>query len=364
MSSSFTKDFTEEILLPDSIEIPGSQEDKVDTLLETHETGHLPERLRNLEEIFNETYDAVYAGESAGYFEDPDVDLAFQQWAIKRDEALNRSQFVTFGTFLPAYDLALAYNSSDQRYLKRFDTLEGRPTPAQTLLLGCSSITTAQEYIAMMKSINANTTTHIIDINPTIVSTLKRSCADFSLKNFENNEPIVSFYNNLFEPISFAANTDNFEAADATKLEESNLPDESQDAVFTSMLIGNLLSSDDPETAILNLFKGVATKLKEGGQFIMIEDLSDQEQIDLCEIAHKVGLRIDGPQGRNTKAPMIKGGRQSINGTIEHLNNEFDDRRWERSYRMRIPSDHLYSGKGFDTDNSQNTGVSLMIFRK
>jgi hypothetical protein len=375
MSSPAVFDINEygDIHLDASIETPSTLEDKVSTLSYIHGTGRLPENFEHLTEFFDRTYDAVYDGESTGYFEDPDLDLAFQQFAIKRDEDLNRSQVITFGTFLPAYNLAMVYRQgSQERYLGRFN---GEQEVAQTLLLGCSSITSAQEYMAMVKTVNPNAVANIVDINPTIIETLKATSGEFSLDQSSQNQAINTllipeedqdFYEEP-QPTVFRNDVSNFSALDATNLAESNIPDGSQDMIFTSMLVNNLLTSGKAEQALSGLFNGVAAKLKPGGRFVLVESLSTQEMIDLDQYAYLAGLSIQGPQGRNTKAEMIKKGRKSINQTLKELEYEFDEDHWEKDNRNKsisYPPDNLYGGRGFATRNEQQTGVSLLIFEK
>jgi len=157
-------DLIEVVELPKDIIVPETQRGVVETAKHIFATGELPQQFEQLGQLLEGLYNSSYEEGRNIDVEPSVIDLLFQQYAIKKDEVLKRNRFNTFGLYGLSYLDGLATNPSEsQRFVRKNPFNDRQPT---ALLLGCSSITSADQFCQFIKAMNPEAQVVIADIDP------------------------------------------------------------------------------------------------------------------------------------------------------------------------------------------------------
>ncbi len=231
-------DLIEVVSVPEDMVVPETSKDIVKTAKHIFTTGGLPQQFDQLGQFLESLYVTSYEERRNIDVEPSAIDLLFQQYAIKRDEALERNGFNTFGLYALSYLDGLATNPDKaRRFIRKAPAGGHQPT---ALLLGCSSITSAVQFDRFIKAMNPEARVVIADIDPLSCQLTKESGAD-----------VVQL--------------------DAQKiaLKEMNV-----DLVATNFLIYHLrdrLGAD--KDTLANIMKEAARVLTRSGRVVMVEQL-------------------------------------------------------------------------------------------
>lgn len=227
---------------------PETSSKVIETARHIFTTGELPQQFEQLEGFFEELYSTSYEEERSFDVEPFDIDLLFQQYAIKRDEVLGRNGFNTFGLYALSYLDGLATNTDKaKRFLREKPGDDHQPT---ALLLGCSSITTAVQFNEFVKAINPKARAVIADIDSTACQLAK-----------ESETEVVQL--------------------DAQKIA---LPEMTVDFIATNFLIFHLRDRlNAGQDTLANIMLESARILTRSGRIVMVEQLlsrSDEEWLN------------------------------------------------------------------------------------
>ncbi len=236
---------TEVVKLPEDVTAPETPQEIVETAKHIFTTGGLPQQYEQLGQFLEGLYTSSYEERRNIDVEPFAVDLLFQQYAIKRDEALGRNGFNTFGLYALSYLDGLATNlDKARRFVRESSSKSHQPT---ALLLGCSSITSAVQFNQFVKAMNPEARVVIADIDPLACQLAKESGA-------------------------------NVVQLDAQKIA---LEDMSIDFVATNFLVYHLRDRlGANKDTLANVMKEAARVLTRSGRVVMVEQMltrSDEE---------------------------------------------------------------------------------------
>lgn len=176
---------TDKVVVPENIENrPETDEEVTRVARYIYESGEkapnkLPPEYWELERFFEEGYQSSYDKMRVIDVVPAKFDFLFQQYAVKKDEETGRSAFNTFGLYGKSYleGLLLTVDDPSFRYLGGRAEESKFRKGHQAVLLGCSSISSAKEFVAFVKGCNPEATPIIVDIDPLAVKLAKESGA-------------------------------------------------------------------------------------------------------------------------------------------------------------------------------------------
>lgn len=239
----------------------------------------LPPEYAALETWFSEVYSRQYEERAWIDVEPQALDYLYQQFGLKMDEKLGRNGINTFGLYAVSYLEGLRTMGIRQGYLGSGGWKHVVKAEYRELLLGCSSITTADGFFRFMKAVNPDATAIVTDINPLAVRLAKEALTG------RQQEQIVQ--------------------SDAQRIP---LEDGSVDFVATNFLVPNLidLEGSGVET-IVNVLSEASRVLDPKGRLVMVEQLDRNSLQWLSHYAYKQGLTLStgGPEGGINKQAVI-----------------------------------------------------------
>lgn len=226
----------------------------------------LSEGYKDLEADFNNTYERQY---SEGVWIDvvpQRLDFLYQQFGLKKDEQLGRTGFNSFGLFIPSYLEGLRTMGVREGYLGSGGWKHVVKDNYRSLLLGCSSITTAEQFFAFSKAVNPNMLSIVTDINPLAVNLAREAWQPDNI----NNQVIQSDAQNI------------------------PLQAESIDFIATNFLVPNLVDiQGSGKDTLKKVLSEAARVLSKEGRLVMIEQLDRIDLEWLSHWAHEEGLTFD-----------------------------------------------------------------------
>lgn len=260
-----------EIIIPESILLPGSISEYLDELVymvgyvEAGRQGILSDKYQGLEVLLEKYYDEAYSSGESYSFKDQSGDLSpdylFQQYALIRDLKEGNSSFNSFGLYMASYldGLRLDLQVTDQypgfrRYLELYEDPRDRD-PNSSLLLGASSLTTVEEYVQFMRLIDPKASVNVVDIHPLAVA-------------IANKEGATAVLGDVLDL-------------------GGSVEQESIDVVMTNFLLTSLIYESNYYEALNRLFKGINNVLKPGGRVIMVEAMKEGDIRTVADYAWK-----------------------------------------------------------------------------
>ncbi len=264
-----------ETYTPDSnVKVPSNDQQVVDLAKQVYSASDddslLPKGYEDLEREFKALYDKQY---SEGLWIDvfpPRLDFLYQQYGLKKDEQLGKTGFNSFGLFIPSYLEGLRTMGVQEGYLGSGGWEHRIKDKYKSLLLGCSSITTAKQFFSFSKAINPNMVSIVTDIDPLAVNLAKEAL-------------IVG--NEKFQVIE----------SDAQKIP---LETGSIDFIATNFLVPNLIDRHGSGKDTLKQVLSEAVRvLSKKGRLVMIEQLERTNLEWLNYWAHGEGLVFDNTGG-------------------------------------------------------------------
>lgn len=314
------------------VEYPSNDEDIVAVCREIHHASDtataMKPKFQDLHAFFEEQYQLCYKTGQGIDISPLSLDYVFQEFAIKRDAQLGRNGFNTFGAYVLSYlDGMSTVGDGFERYFQSMDYTgkQGRD-PHTALLLGCSSISTAQEFTDFVKALDPDAKAIVTDINPLAVKLANE---------VEDAQAVVS---------------------DAQRIP---LQDKSVDFIATNFLVQNLVDVEgSKEKTIVNLLKEIRRVLTDNGRFVMVEQLTRSQLEALSDAAYyDAGLTVStgGPKGGMNQKARVLATRAQITEVMSEV-QEF------------VKTGEAYTGnllsKKYDTKEAPITKASCLIFEK
>ena len=322
--------------IPERIEFPKTEAQIVSVVKTVYDanpdsTNLLPSEYADFEEFLEEQYQNCYARRVSIDIEPLSMDYVFQQYAIKRDEMLGRNAFNTFGLYALNYMEGLAtVRVGFDRYFQAHEDEEFK-TQHRALLLGCSSISTAQEFSDFVHALDSKAEALVTDINPLAV---RLSAEAFGAKVIQSDAQRI--------PI------------------ESN----SVDLIVTNYLVPNLIDQRGSGIDTLReVFKEVKRALADDGRFVMVEHLNRNDLRWLGYYAHQEGLTFSHRSGGFLHSAVVLSKRTDIphilNGIPEFIksNQAYGGRTITEDFRRQA---HIYD----EELPFVNSGSICLIFEK
>lgn len=316
-----------EVPVPETVKRPEAIQEMVRMAKYTYNSSpntlhKLPAEYTELEAFFAAQYERAYK-ERVGIDIVPyHMDVLFQQYAVKRDEELDRTGFNTFGLFAPSYLEGLSSSSDTfDRYFGAYEEPRDRKQ-YKTLLLGCSSIPSAKEFTSFVKAVNPKATAIIADIDSLAVQLAK-----------ESDALVVQ--------------------ADAQRIP---LEDESVDFVATNFLLISLVDQlGSGEESAITLMKEVNRILKPGGRVVMVEQFPT---IDLEDFSYRVITEAElhyAHRSRNGRKTALIARHSQFGQLIQRIPAYIESQRYKAM--------HSYPGstsfkRGERTDIIESLGVA------
>jgi len=319
----------ERVSVPDTIKIPEIDEKAIMVAeyiynRNAKDPHKLPEEYSDFEKFLEDIYQRGYREKRWIDVVPNALDIVSQQYNIKRDEELGKNGTNTFGIFGISYLDALAtYRDKSERYFEAKKPPEKRGHH-RGLLLGCSSISSAVEFVSFIKAIDPKADAIVADIDPIATQLAKKA-----------------------------------EGAMVVLADAQNIPlaDNSVDFVATNFLVQNLIDRRGSGKAILEvMLKEVARILTPTGRLAMVEQLSDNTLEWLESYAFHVRLVHRQTPGSNNMAVIFKRRRPSSN-FARYVPDFVQD---QEAYANTLPSkSHYYAGSGVELNH-----IKALIFEQ
>lgn len=278
----------ERVKVPEEIRTPETEEEFVNAAKYTYQGAKdspqkLPPEYRELEDFFHQQYERGYSERRGIDIIPNNLDLLFQQYAIKMDETSGKNGFNTVGMAALSYMDGLATADKAERYLGAQEDIHRRKE-YRALLLGCSSMSSATEFTALVHALNPQAMALVADLDPLAVKLAGETGA-------------------------------NVVQADVQRIP---LEDNSIDFVATNFLVPNLIDKfGSGKETVEQVLKEVARVLTSKGRLIMVEQLTRNNLEWLTHYAFNAGLALDA-KGVNNKA-IILANRDGLEEALERI---------------------------------------------
>lgn len=251
----------------------------------------LPEKYGDMERWLGSVYDYSYKSRKWVDVEPLPLDYLFQQFAIKKDERLRRNAFNTFGLYIPSYLEGLRTRDFRDGYLGFAGWEHMVKDNHRSLLLGSSSITTADNFFKFIRAVNPECEAIVTDIDPLAVQLGQKA-----VKHKEKEIVLQS---------------------DAQRIP---LADKSVDFIATNFLIKNLIDvMGSREHTLTAMLQEASRVLAPGGRLVMVEQLNNRELEVVWGWAGNVGLELatGGPDGGSNKSALLLPNSGSVKRVIK-----------------------------------------------
>lgn len=313
----------ERVKIPDTIRIPETKDELVSAAKYAYQTAEgtpqiLPSDYVELESFFLHQYERGYKERKGIDIVPNDLDLLFQQYAVRKDESLGRNGFNTFGMAVLSYMDGLAtVRDGFERYFGAKENPRDRKQ-YRALLLGCSSMSSAAEFTAFVHSLNPQATAIVADLDPLAVRLAR-----------ETGATVVQ--------------------ADVQRIPLENA---SIDFVATNFLVPNLIDRfGSGKETVQQVLKEVARVLTPGGRLVMVEQLARNNLEWLAHYASNVDLALDAGGFLNEAIVLPK--RDHVAHVLSDM-PEF------------IQSEEAYTGKLMSTNYKYERlhGITSLVFKE
>lgn len=256
----------------------------------------LPPKYQALENWFSGLHERLY-DEGAWIDVSPlSLDYLFQQYGIKRDEELGRNGYNTFGMDALNYLEGLRTMGVRHGFLGSGGWDWAKKDKYSALLLGSSSITTADDFFRFIHAVNPDASATIIDINPLAVELSEQALSG------KPNEQVLE-----------------------TDALEIPVEDGSVDFIATNYLVPNLVDNKHAGKGILiPFFKEIRRVLSDEGRLVMVERLEELELDWLVHWAWEQGLR--SPK-LTTRPSIILNNHTELAEVLEEIPHYIDEMR-------------------------------------
>lgn len=313
----------EKVKVPDTIRTPKTDDELVSAAKYAYQAAKgepqiLPSDYWMLENFFSQQYERGYKERRGIDIVPNNLDLLFQQYAIRMDETLGRNGFNTFGMAVLSYMDGLAtVRDGFERYFGAKENPRDRKQ-YRVLLLGCSSMSSAAEFTAFVHALNPQATAIVADLNPLAVRLAR-----------ETGATVVQ--------------------ADVQRIP---LKDASIDFVATNFLVPNLIDKfGSGKETIQQVLKEVARVLTPRGRLVMVEQLARNNLEWLAHYASNADLDLDARGILNEAIILPK--RSHIKYVLDDA-SEF------------IQSEEAYAGKLMSTNYKYGRlhGITSLVFKE
>lgn len=293
------RDLIEIVKIPQGIKTPESDSGVVKVAEHIYEASpqdeyKFPSQYSDLEAFFLEQY-----RRSTGIDIEPfSMDLLFQQYAIKKDEELGRNVYNTFGLYTPSYLKGLeSYFNPRGAY---FEASSGVNYPKKALLMGCSSLSTANEFMDFVHGMRPDVDVVIADIDPVAVKIASLSGA----KTIQ---------------------------ADAQRIP---LEDGSVDFIATNWLVVSLRDRmGTGKNSIVEVINELSRVLNPNtGRLVMVEMLTKLDAEWLVHYAFEAGLGLRQDFGKSNA--VILGDRRRITWALDRIQHDLHDPTYSPEHRI------------------------------
>lgn len=294
----------------------------------------LPPQYGQLEEWLRSAYEAQYSRNTGIDITPLPYDYLFQQYAIKMDERNFRTGVDTFGTFAISYLDGLRTMGVEQGYLGSSGWSHIVKDQYRALLLGSSSISTADDFYRFMEAVNPKAMAIVTDIDPLAVQLAKEA-----LSGWPQEQVLQS---------------------DAQRIP---LKDGSVDFIATNFLTTNLIDVEGSGLkTVENVLKEAGRVLSPEGRLIMVEQLDRIGLEWVNEWASRGGLVLTGggPEAGILRIAYLKSHRY-VKDLFSGLPDFIEESAREVAYKQV---------RDFTRDPRQDLGgkpcpwVSTLIFKK
>ena len=330
-----------EIFTPDSkIKVPSNDLEVVSVAKQIYSASGdslLPREFEDLEKEFEVLYERSYAEGLWIDVDPPRLDFLYQQFGLKKDEQLGRTGFNSFGLFIPSYLEGLRTMGVQQGYLGSGGWEHRVKDNYTSLLLGCSSITTAEQFFSFSKAVNPDMTAIVTDINSLAIKLAKEALV-------EDNKKLQVV------------------ESDAQKIP---LKTGSVDFIATNFLVLNLIDRHGSGKDTLKQVLSEASRvLSKEGRLVMVEQLVKNDLRWLNQWAREERLTFDDTGGTEigilhtavslSKPKQVVGVIDGIPDFIEVSAREITY--VETSVFKKDPREYF--------DGQRMSGVTTLVYRK
>lgn len=246
----------------------------------------VPEQYKDLARWLEQMYERQYELGQGITFEDPFVEAMFQQLQIVLDQERGRVNVNWVGLYAPSYIDALGSaiysyqepyiydgevtgsfsRSVDNRYLGIFDYFTEEKS-FSAILLGCSSLSSAEAFRSMVKGMNAEATPIIIDHDPMAVALAESLGIDTVMADVCTTD----FQLPLADLV-------------ATNFLLSSMPQETRMEAYRK-LFSNWRERIHPRT----------------GRLVLVEQMNEADARAICDLASECGYVLSGDDNPRTK---------------------------------------------------------------
>lgn len=313
----------ERVKVPDTIRTPKTDDELVSAARYAYQAAKgapqiLPPDYVELENFFLRQYERGYEERKGIDIVPNDLDLLFQQYAVRMDETLGRNGFNTFGMAVLSYMDGLAtVRDGSKRYFGAKENPRDRKQ-YRALLLGCSSMSSAAEFAAFVHSLNPQATAIVTDLDPLAVKLAR-----------ETGATVVQ--------------------ADVQRIPLENA---SIDFVATNFLVPNLIDRfGSGKETVQQVLKEVARVMTPEGRLVMVEQLARNNLEWLAHYASNADLALD--TGGILNEAIILPKRSHIKYVLDDT-PEF------------IQSEESYTGKPMSTNYKYGRlhGITSLVFKE
>ncbi|MBI3576758.1 methyltransferase domain-containing protein [Candidatus Gottesmanbacteria bacterium] len=297
----------------------------------------LPEKYGKLEQRFSQLYQRQY---DEGLWIDVaplPLDYLYQQYTIKMDERLRRNGANTFGIFALSYLDGIHTMDRQDGYLGSAGWEHEMKDTYRSLLLGCSSISTADQFFRFIHAVNQNASATVTDIYPLAVK-----LARLGIPNQDQGK---------FNAVQ----------SDAQRIP---LEDGSIDFIATNFLILNLIDTmGSGRSTLQQMLKEAARVLSDEGRLVMVEQLKRNDLEAVNDMAWDAGLTLStgGPDGGINKTSIMLGSESQLKGVLKRIpafidHNDIDHRTPNPNFRRKTPHDYF--------GGQINNTITILIYEK
>lgn len=287
--------------------------------------GLVPDEYKDLSKWLEHVYEEQYRLGKGFTIEDPHVEAMFQQLQIILDKEKDRTNVNNVGLYAPSYIDALVTAGSsestvDNRFLGRGHFAEEKPFSA--ILLGCSSITSANDFNKIVTRMNPEADALIIDKDPIAIA-LSKSAGVEAI-----NGDVLSLGKSLPKA----------------------------DLVATNFLISSM-----PESERMDAYKQLFTEWKnkiypKTGRLVIVEQMTEKEKKQIFQIAFKNGYMR--PKEHISRTDRYENGTALRYSSSKSVGEELE------GLPEQLDKDAVYLGKYYsnEVDTVVVDGVGALVF--